>query len=409
MKVLWIAFEGTWIRPTLDSVKNELRAGWIVPSVGAAENRTAEENDVRVYRIAVTQRECIGEMSRATFRKYEEAIRDFGPDLIHVHGTEKNLGQVQRFLPQIPVVVSIQGLLAGCEPYAYNYLDRSAVMRFRTIKNLLRRGGVGSLERSIRQGLAQEAELLREGRYFVGRTAWDRAHVRFVNPAAEYFRGEELLRAEFYAARATWDAGQCRRHSIFMPSGLNPIKGAHLAIEAVRMLRQFYPDVLLSIPGIPEAPRKKNRIADFLFGEEYIRYLRHLIGKYGLEQHVVFLPKLDAAQMVEQMLRANVFLSPSSIDNSPNAVGEATMVGTPVVTTPVGGVPSILQDGHSALFAPAGDPYMMAYQIGQIFHDDALAKALGTAAYAVALRRHDPLQTGKQYAAIYEKILAEKS
>lgn len=111
--------------------------------------------------------------------------------------------------------------------------------------------------------------------------------------------------------------------------------------------------------------------------------------------------------MMRQMQRAHVFLSPSSIDNSPNAIGEATMIGIPIVTTPVGGVTSFLKDEETALFAPAGDPYMIAYQIKRIFDNDNLAITLSKNAQKIALERHDIDKTTKQYLNIYRQIIQQ--
>lgn len=81
------------------------------------------------------------------------------------------------------------------------------------------------------------------------------------------------------------------------------------------------------------------------------------------------------------------------------------MIGTPVVTTPVGGVPSILEDENEALFAPAGDPYMMAFQIKRIFENNELSASLSQHAHQKALKRHNCEKTTAQYINIYHQII----
>ena len=136
---------------------------------------------------------------------------------------------------------------------------------------------------------------------------------------------------------------------------------------------------------------------NFLTGEEYIRYAYDLVKKEGLSENIIFLPRLSANQMVDYMQRAHVFVAPSSIDNSPNAVGEATMIGCPIVTTPVGGIPSFIKDGVHALLSPAGDPYMLAYYIKKIFDDDKLAQQLSVNANQLATKPHDVSIVTDQY------------
>ena len=58
-----------------------------------------------------------------------------------------------------------------------------------------------------------------------------------------------------------------------------------------------------------------------------------------LEDKVSFLGPLNAEQMKAEYLRSNVFLCPSSIENSPNSLGEAQMLGVPCVASYVGGIP----------------------------------------------------------------------
>lgn len=403
MKILWISFIGSWTYPLLNRIKQGYQVGLVIPAIGEKDNFVDKQQDITVFRIAMKKGECNRNMSISTFEKYEKIIRQFKPDIIHVHGTEKNLAQIQNYIKDIPIVISIQGILTGCKNFTSNYLDEAEIRKYVTLKNRLGRGGIRLMYNDICKGYIYETDILQNGKYFIGRTDWDKAHVMFHNPKAKYFHGEELLRDEFYLQAATWNVKQCQRHTIFMPSGFNPIKGLHHAIETVHLLKQYFDDIQLSVPGISPADFKKftNRI----WGEEYMVYCAYLIKKYGLNDHIKFLSRLNAKGMVHEMQKANVFLSPSSIDNSPNAVGEATMIGTPVVTTPVGGVPSMLTDRKEALFAPAGDPYMMALQIKQIFDDDELAQSLSREAHQVALKRHDREKTTAQYLNIYKHII----
>lgn len=403
MKILWISFYGSWTLPLLDRIKKGNQVGIIIPTYGKRQNNFYEKEGIYYYELAFRNDELCGNMSFCTFKKYQSIISLFHPNIIHVHGTEKNLAQIQNYIEDIPIVISIQGLLTGCESFTFNYINIKEVRRLSTIKNILGIGGLNLMYKTVRQGILYESDILKNGKYFIGRTYWDRAHVTFYNPKAHYFHGEELLRDEFYQQAASWKVTQCKKHSIFMPSGFNPIKGMHHAIIAVALLKKYYPDIQLSIPGI--SPQDLRRLTNKIWGEEYIIYCVYLIKKYGLDDCVKFLPRMNAEGMVREMQHAHVFLSSSSIDNSPNAVGEATMIGTPVVTTPVGGIPSILRDEIEVLFAPAGDPYTMAFQIKRIFDNNDLAISLSKNAHQKALKRHDCEKTTVQYLNIYNQII----
>lgn len=403
MKILWISFYGSWTIPLLNRIKNGNQVGIIIPILHVKQNHFYKKEEIHYYEIALKKNELYYHMSFQTSQKYQSVINSFQPDIIHVHGTEKNLAQIQNYIKDIPIVTSIQGLLTGCKSYTSNYINPDEIKKNTTLKNIIGKGGFSLMYRTICRGESYETDILNKGRYFIGRTYWDKAHIMFHNPNAYYFHGEELLRDEFYKHAATWSIANCRLHSIFMPSGFNPIKGLHLAITTTYLLKQYYPDIQLSIPGI--SPHDLKRFTNRLWGEGYIIYCMNLIKKCKLKNHIRFLPRLDATGMVNEMQQAHVFLSPSSIDNSPNAVGEATMIGTPVVTTPVGGVPSILEDEKEVLFAPAGDPYMMAFQIKRVFENDELAISLSKNAHLKALKRHDRENTTSQYLHIYQEII----
>ena len=407
MKVLWISFFGSWTLPLLNVISPNNKMGLLIPVIQGKKDNIEIKNDITFYSIAFSKKECFIDMSNRTFCKYKKVIDEFKPDIIHVHGTEKNLAQIQNFIKEIPVVISIQGLLTGCKPYTFNYLERRYTRKFQTLKNYLGWGGVALMHKNICKGTKYEENILNNGKYFIGRTHWDKSYILFHNPQAKYFQGEELLRDEFYQSANSWDISKCKRHSIFMPAGFNPIKGLHMAIETIYLLKQYFSDVELVVPGLSENLLTKSKLINRIWGEEYIIYIKHLVEKYHLKNNITFLPKLDARGMIKQMQQANVFLSPSSIDNSPNAVGESTMIGIPIVTTPVGGVPSFMTDGKTALFAPAGDPYTMAYQIKRIFENDELATNLSANAYQLALIRHDKVKTAEQYLNIYHTIITE--
>lgn len=46
--------------------------------------------------------------------------------------------------------------------------------------------------------------------------------------------------------------------------------------------------------------------------------------------------------MIEQYLKAHIFVCPSSVENSPNSLGEAQLLGVPCIGSIAGGIPSML-------------------------------------------------------------------
>lgn len=422
MRILWIVHDvfecflpyvkgnptkgGSWIAPLFYGIKDypEVVLGSIVPIIGG-EAQKKEIGGVTYYSIEIRRGENSKDMSDDLASRYLWAINDFKPDIIHVHGTEKNFGLIRKYLaPAIPVVCSIQGIII---PY-YDSLKFSVadihIGRYKSLKNWFGRGGIGFNLRKWKHYKMIEQEIYRINSYFIGRTTWDKAHLDSLNPNAIYFHGEELLRDEFYTQK--WDIDTCERHRIFISSAAYPVKGFHVLLKAAAILKEEYPHIKIVSP-LARLNMNSSPLEDALFNEDYDNYLKSLIHRWGLENNIEFKKRLSATEMAIEYKKAHVFALPSFIENSPNSLGESMMIGVPSVASFVGGVADIVRDNESSLLFPPGDYAVLAYQIKRIFSDDALALKLSSEARIIAQRRHNVIQSTQQYMKIYSQITAQ--
>ena len=111
--------------------------------------------------------------------------------------------------------------------------------------------------------------------------------------------------------------------------------------------------------------------------------------------------------MVRELVRARAYVLPSFIENSPNSLAEAMLVGTPSVAAFVGGVPSLAAEGNETLFFPAGDAVLLAERLRRLLEDDSLALTLSENARRQAHARHDPERIVRQVVSIYHSVLGE--
>ena len=206
----------------------------------------------------------------------------------------------------------------------------------------------------------------------------------------------ETLRDPFY--RDSWQYENCRKYRIFAPSCSYPVKGFHHLLEAFAEVVKTYPEATLAVPG------KSYLKSGFLRRGSYQKYLADLTGKYGLEEKIEFLGSLDAEGMKENLLKANVFAMPSTIENSPNALGEAMILGVPSVAADVGGVTTLMTHKEEGYVYQSTAPYMLAYFIKTLFQQGENAQTMGLAARSHALRIHDPETNLQALLAIYEEI-----
>lgn len=407
MRILWISFLCSWTIPLLKCISKGNNILVLIPDYNNTKLPNIDIPGVTFKKLQIREKDTKENMSLSLFKLYyKDIISGFNPDIIHVHGTEKNLAQVYKFIPDIPVVVSIQGLLSGCLRFNSAFLTQKDVKSYTSVKNILGIGGLYESERRCESGYKNyEKDILVNCHYFFGRTLWDKAHIQFHNPSAHYFIGEELLRDDFYESVSKWKVENIKSHNIFTTTGSNPLKGLHFALKAVKFLKEEYPDVKLLVPGMPLARYRWSTFERRIHGEEYLYFIEGLIEEYGIKSNIEFLPKLDSNEMVSNMLKSSLFLSTSTIDNSPNSIGEASMLGLPIVTTPVGGITSFMQDNYNCLYAPSGDSYMMAYQIRRVFEDTELANKLSKNSMLLAENRHNRDSISDQYLDAYNKII----
>lgn len=322
-------------------------------------------------------------------------VAEWKPDLLHVHGTERFFGLVRsRGLTRVPTLVSVQGLVGEHVRWMYGSMTwRDAILNT-TAWDLTRRATLPAQVRRRRRQGADEREILRGVDAVTGRTAWDRAHVRALNPGLAYYHVDEMLRPVFLST-GPWDLNTAARGTIITTSSPAPQKGLAVLLEAVAALRRWGHDVRLKVAGLSRGDRQGP--AKFAF---------KVIDRLGLAQVVEPLGWADGEALARTMVDCHVFASPSFIENSSNAVCEAQAVGLPCVAAYSGGTPTIVRDGQSGLLFSPGDAAMLAAQIERVLLDDQLAARLGAAAREQAARRHDPAKIVADLIDCYRAVAA---
>lgn len=336
----------------------------------------------------------------------KRVIEEFSPDVIHVQGTEYFYGCMSEDVYcGKPVVVSIQGVISGCHPHFTGGLTPAETWWTKLNLRLLRYGATFLREQTFwrEKRAVQEAKTIRQQRYFIGRTEWDEAWVRYFNPKAKYFHVNETLREPFYLVRR--DRKAIKPHTIYCSAAAGyALKGAHWLLRAVAALKNEFPDIQLRIVAAKDKLDKNRSFMAKLKDDAYGMYLRRLVRDLGIENNVVALPALPAEGVAEELKNAELFVLPSLCENSPNSLGEAMLVGTPAIATFVGGTPSILKDGIEGKLVPSCDPAALAEAIRRWFMHPEEAEACVALARATALARHDGRRNAKETLAVYETI-----
>ena len=378
---------GGWMQSLLQIVKADIDIGVVALS---ATSFSKVINGVQYYVI-----------SSVNEKTWKNILNDNKPDLIQLHGTEyPHTLQMQRLSTNIPCVASIQGLISIYARYSLGGMSNKDILRYMTLKDVLRKSGPWSIQRGQYKRGKSEQELIGNLKYVIGRTEWDYSHVLALNPSITYFKCNEAIRANFYEGE--WNAGNMVPHTIFCCNSTVPLKGVHQLVKALVIVRKIFPNVKLRIVG--KNILGKLSLKDWLRMSGYDRYLRTLIYKSGLENNVTFLGALNAESMKEEFLRTNVFVLPSAIENSPNSLAEAQLLGVPIVASYAGGVPDMMPYPLSDCLYRFEEIEMLAQKIITVFCQKEWHEYV-SCVKKIARQRHDKEKIRTTMIAIYEGIL----
>ena len=320
-----------------------------------------------------------------------EIINDFRPDIINIFGTEKGFGLL-REKTQIPVVVHLQGILTVYEKkWLPSGVGRRTLLQHTGIKSLFKATSLFHNYGYYRKAASREQQIFRSCKYFMGRTDWDKRVCNVLSPGAEYFNSQEILRKEFYTH--TWNKKPQDKKIFISTMQAVIFKGLETVLECAVLLREMNAfDFEWVIAGISP-------------DDTIVKIFEKKKGKKFSDCNVLLAGRLGSAELVQKELNADIFIHPSHIDNSPNSVCEAMLIGMPVIATYTGGTGSMLTDKKEGILIQDGDPYSLAGAILELENDPGFARLLGQNARKRALERHDPERIADNLIDIYSEII----
>ena len=325
-------------------------------------------------------------------------MEDFKPDVLHIFGTEfpHTLAAVKAFQRTL---IGIQGL---CSAIADVYMADLplAAQKKKTVRDILKKDGLFEQQEKFRKRGAFETEALSLVGHVTGRTDFDREMTKKLAPQAKYHFMNETLRSEFYSN--TWNIDKIEHFSLFLSQGNYPIKGLHYVLDILPEIVEEYENTTVYVAG--DVITAHGSLRDKIRLSGYGKYLLSQIKKHKLEDHIKFVGRLHSDRMCARFLKTHVFLCPSAIENSPNSVGEAMLLGVPVVSADVGGVHNLLTDKKDGLLYPKDKPKRLKDAILQIFEDDKLAMYFSANARAHAMKTHNPDTNYNRLMEIYYEI-----
>lgn len=316
--------------------------------------------------------------------KFKKVIDDFKPDVIHIFGSELYQGLAARVTVDIPTILHIQGLLSL---YIYIYLPPSVSkwQYYMSGKGLKGKYHNYQYLAYWHRSVYREKAILKAVPHVIGRTDWDRQALVVLNPKAQYHYGGEILRDIFYEEKE-------RK----MPS--KPVITSTISFPTYKGY-----DVILKVADI----LKNEMHLDFewnVFGNVQPEFMEKHTGLKHDDLNVLLRGVASAETIRDTLLESTLYFHSSYVENSSNSVGEAQLVGIPVVASRVGGTDSMVAHEKTGFLYPVTDPYMAAYYIKRLIDNKEENMAIGIRAREIALVRHDKKQIVKDLLNIYNQI-----
>lgn len=342
--------------------------------------------------------------SKKTLRDCEKVLQAFRPDIIHIHGTEYSIGPAMLKVNEkygIPTLLTIQGILTRISEEYYAGLGIGQLLKIGSVKEWLKLKTPFFAKRLFLHNAKRERKVLNSVRYVTGRTTWDKAVMLSLNPKLAYFRFNYNLRDEFYSA-PKWSVDNMTPHTIYAGASSYPLKGLHILIDALTILKRKYPDVRLMVPG---GNAKDGKLQTC---NGYQAYILQKIQENGLDENVYFCGGKSASEVTEILGRSNVCVVTSAMEGASATICEAMMIGTPCVCTYRGGMTDLLHDGETGYYYDFPEYGVLAERIANLFDDVELCKQFSSGAMADAQKRHDRETNFAQLIDIYHNVIQKE-
>jgi len=322
---------------------------------------------------------------------YKEIINNFKPDLIHIWGLESPYISILHKKNTIPIIVHLQGILA---PYSYKYyptFSKGEINRALGFKEKLKGVSYFSDKLRFNKKLLREFKSLSCIEYYFGRTDWDRRCVKILSPSARYYHCDEIMRKDFYDF--IWKKTRENILRFFTTISESPFKGIDTIFQVADLIRKKYPNLEFTwdIAGL-----NKDSLS--------VRVMK--ARGYDTFNNFNYLGNLNSKVLIENMLKADVFIYLSRIENGCNAVQEAMLLGLPIISTYAGGISTTLIDKETGILVQEGEPVSISGAIIELIENHDLAITLGKNARHLAIVRHDPNKIAETVIKTYAELIS---
>lgn len=388
---------GSWLYAAYESAKKDKSCELHIATVFKTENLISDVSEGVTFHILPGNVDDYSPNSTHNRTQWSHLNQIVNPDLIVLWGTESVFGHTALLeMSNVPAIVYIQGVVKTVVTHFKEGIPCS--YRLNTLRDIINLVAPRKNPIAIyKQRQKTEENILKMVDGVIVENDWCIDQCRAINPKLKIYINKLPIRREFFERK--WDLSKCERHTIFINAGGSPIKGHHILYEALGIVKRIYPDVKVYIPG--------SAYLDFyshpLRKTGDMKYLQDLYNKYELSKNIVFTGTLNPEEMVSMLLKCNIFVMPSMVENHSSSLIEAMICGVPCISSLVGGVANLITHKENALIYNSLDSVSLAGCIIRLFDDEDLQ--LHISVNALKTRELRSGNFGEELQEIYKAVL----
>jgi glycosyltransferase involved in cell wall biosynthesis len=265
-------------------------------------------------------------------------IHRINADLLHIFGSEfeHSYSAALYFNKPNKTILHLQGLTS--EYYKYYDFKVPFLFKILMLPNDIFKGNILFQKHNFFLRGKNEFKLIKFIGHVSGRTNWDYSVVKKINPKINYFLVNESLRETFY--KPFEKIKKYDDFTVFINQATYPIKGIHTIIKDLAFIKSKY-SINFNINVAGKRLFYNSFFRNMVFLSSYGLYVYFLTKKYNIKLN--FIGRVNSSDIRRELLKSSLFISCSVIENSSNAIGEAMILGIPILASCVGGTPSIIQ------------------------------------------------------------------
>lgn len=165
-------------------------------------------------------------------------------------------------------------------------------------------------------------------------------------------------------------------------------KGIYTLVRAMPIVIREVPNVIFTFIGKSETENVKK-----------------LCNNLRLEQHVKILGEVSEDEKVFRLLSSDIFVLPTYAEGLPITLLEAMAAGLPAISTPVGAIPEVIEDGKNGFLIHPGDYEALAEKTVVYAKDTKLREQVGKNNLEKIKKQYDQSIVVEKIASEYSQLL----